>query len=71
MIVAIISAKWNQIDSAETLLGFEEVLYMSLFGWLTIAGPGPISLDWLLQRWFGSARPLEPVAKMRGISVAP
>ncbi len=55
MIVAIISAKWAQIDSAEALLGFEEVLYMGLFGWLTIAGPGPISLDWLLQRRRGSA----------------
>ncbi|MGQ0674261.1 MAG: DoxX family protein [Hyphomicrobium sp.] len=54
MIVAIISAKWNQIDSAATLLGFEEVLYMGLFGWLTIAGPGPVSLDWLLQRWRGT-----------------
>jgi hypothetical protein len=24
---------------------------MALFGWLAVAGPGPISLDWLLQRW--------------------
>ncbi len=50
MIVAIISAKWDQVDSLETLLGFEEVSYMALFGWLAVAGPGPISLDYLLQR---------------------
>ena len=51
MIVAIISAKWVDVDSLETLLGFEEVSYMALFGWLAVAGPGPISLDRLLQRW--------------------
>ena len=50
MLVAIISAKWGQVDSLETLLGFEEVAYMSLFGWLAVAGPGPVSLDYLLQR---------------------
>lgn len=49
MIVAIISAKWAQVDSLETLLGFEEVAYMALFGWLAVAGPGPVSLDNLLQ----------------------
>jgi putative oxidoreductase len=58
MIVAILSAKWDQVDSLETLLGFEEVSYMALFGWLAIAGPGPISLDHLLQR----VRPADAVA---------
>ena len=51
MIVAIVSAKWGDVDSLGTLLGFEEVLYMALFGWLAVAGPGPISLDRLLQNW--------------------
>ncbi len=51
MIVATISAKWAQVDSLETLLGFEELAYMALFGWLAVAGPGPISLDRLLQSW--------------------
>lgn len=51
MIVAIISAKWGQVDSLETLAGFEETAYMALFGWLAVAGPGPVSLDNLLQRW--------------------
>ncbi|HEX2842610.1 DoxX family protein [Hyphomicrobium sp.] len=53
MIVAILAAKLNQIDSLETLLGFEEVAYMALFGWLAVAGPGPVSLDWLL-KWMVS-----------------
>jgi len=51
MIVAIISAKWPQVDSLETLAGFEETAYVALFGWLAVAGPGPVSLDRLLQRW--------------------
>ena len=51
MIVAIRSALWDQVDSAETLLGFEETVYMAVFFWLAVAGPGKISLDYLLQRW--------------------
>ena len=51
MIVATISAKWGDVDSLATLLGFEEIAYMALFGWLAVAGPGPISLDRLLQDW--------------------
>jgi putative oxidoreductase len=50
MIVAIISAKLGDVDSLETLLGFEEMSYLALFLWLAVAGPGPISLDYLLTR---------------------
>jgi putative oxidoreductase len=50
MIVAIVSAKYADIDSLETLLGFEEMSYLALFLWLAVAGPGPLSLDWLLTR---------------------
>lgn len=52
MIVAVAAAKWGFVDSLETLLGFEETAYMALFGWLAIAGPGPVSLDHLMQRWW-------------------
>lgn len=52
MVVAIISAKLDQVTSLETLLGFEEIAYMALFGWLAVAGPGPVSLDALLQRLY-------------------
>jgi putative oxidoreductase len=45
MVVAIISAKASDIDSLETLLGFEEVSYFVMFALLAIAGPGPVSLD--------------------------
>jgi len=50
MLVAIASAKWAQVDSLETLAGFEEVAYMALFGWLAVAGPGPVSLDYIFGR---------------------
>ena len=52
MIVAIRSAKWADVDSLETLLGFDEFEYLALFLWLAIAGPGLVSLDYWLQRWF-------------------
>jgi putative oxidoreductase len=45
MVVAIVAAKRADIDSLETLLGFEEVSYFVMFAWLAIAGPGPVSLD--------------------------
>lgn len=45
MVVAILAAKRADIDSLETLLGFEEVSYFVMFAWLAIAGPGPVSLD--------------------------
>jgi len=50
MIVAIVSAKWDQVDSLETLLGFDETEYLALFLWLAIAGAGRFSLDYLLTR---------------------
>ena len=49
MIVAIASAKWEMVDSLETLLGFDETEYLALFLWLAIAGAGAISVDQLLK----------------------
>jgi putative oxidoreductase len=59
MIVAIRAAKWSDVDSLETLLGFDEFEYLALFLWLAIAGPGVVSVDAWLQRWYdrGSRQP--------------
>jgi putative oxidoreductase len=57
MIVAIKSARWAEVDSLETLLGFDEFEYLALFLWLAIAGAGPVSLDHLLQRALGRRSP--------------
>jgi putative oxidoreductase len=54
MLVAIKSAKWENVDSLETLLGFEEMTYFAAFLWLAIAGPGAASLDRLLLRTTGN-----------------
>jgi putative oxidoreductase len=54
MLVAIKSAKWESVDSLETLLGFEEMTYFAAFLWLAIAGPGAVSLDRLLLRASGN-----------------
>jgi putative oxidoreductase len=51
MIVAIKAAKWDDVDSLETLLGFDETEYLALFLWLAIAGAGALSLDAPLSRW--------------------
>lgn len=50
MIVAVASAKWDMVDSLETLLGFDEIEYLALFLWLAIAGAGTVSIDYLLAR---------------------
>lgn len=52
MIVATASAKWADVDSLETLLGFEEATYFAVFTWLAIAGAGKASLDYLFERRF-------------------
>jgi putative oxidoreductase len=50
MVVAIVSAKLSDIDSLETLLGFEEATYFAVFTWLAIGGAGKASLDYFLER---------------------
>jgi putative oxidoreductase len=52
MAVAIVSAKLSDIDSLETLLGFEESAYFVVFTWLAIGGAGKASLDY----WIGQTR---------------
>jgi putative oxidoreductase len=56
MVVAIKVAKWSDVDSLETLLGFEEVTYLAAFLWLAIAGPGAVSLDRLLLNATGHSK---------------
>lgn len=52
MIVAIRAAKWADVDSLETLLGFDETAYLAIFLWLAIAGAG----TWSVDRWIGGRR---------------
>ena len=66
MIVAIRSAKWADVDSLETLLGFEEFEYLALFLWLAIAGAGPVSVDHWFERWFGRNASVRPEPRAAG-----
>ena len=50
MIVAITTAKWAEVDSLHTLLGFEETLFLAIFTWLAICGAGKASLDHLIEK---------------------
>lgn len=59
MLVAIAAARWSDVDSLQTLLGFEEVSYFVMFGYLGVAGPGPVSLDHLVLRATRSRPPAD------------
>ena len=52
MVVAVVSAKLADVDSLETLLGFEEATYFAVFTWLAITGAGKASLDYMIERYF-------------------
>lgn len=55
MIVAIITAKWAEVESLSGFLGLEEFLLILLLGWLAVAGAGAISLDRVLERGLSRA----------------
>ncbi|MDX1975210.1 MAG: DoxX family protein [Rickettsiales bacterium] len=50
MIFAIVTAKWAEVDSLHTLLGFEETLFLAIFAWLAICGAGKASLDYVIEK---------------------
>jgi putative oxidoreductase len=50
MVVALKTAIWPDVSGLTDLLGRVEVLYLLLFTWIAIAGPGAVSLDALLLR---------------------
>jgi putative oxidoreductase len=60
MAVAIVTARLHNVHGLADFLGLEELAYTLLFFWLVIAGPGRISLDYVIVRWFeGSRTPTE------------
>jgi putative oxidoreductase len=56
MLVAIRTAQWENVDSIASLLGLVEWSYIAIFIWLSIAGPGPISIDGLIGRYLKRER---------------
>jgi len=56
MTVAVLTAKLENLHGISDLLGFEEWTYIVLAFWTAVAGPGPLSLDRLLQNWLRRPR---------------
>jgi putative oxidoreductase len=56
MTVAILTAKLENLHGISDLLGFEELSYIVLSLWIAVAGPGPLSVDRLLQNWLRRPR---------------
>lgn len=48
MMVAIRTALWDQVESVDSLFGISEFLYIALLLWLATHGPGPLSIDHLI-----------------------
>ena len=67
MTVAIRTALWDQVDGIGSLVGLTEFAYVALLVWLATDGAGPISVDHLLSRLGGRAR---PVARVLSASAA-
>lgn len=61
MTVAILTAQASEIHGLSDLFGLVEWTYLTLLVWIALAGPGAVSLDWLL---FGARKPTE----RRGVS---
>jgi putative oxidoreductase len=53
MVVAIATAKRDDLTGLSALVGFEEWSYLVLFVWLALAGAGPLSLDNVVTRLRG------------------
>src|SRR5262245_32430630 len=52
MVVAIITAKWEDVSSISDLVGLNEFAYLVLLCWIAIAGPGWASVDHVLSKRF-------------------
>lgn len=57
MIVALITAKAEDIGSVGDLVGMIEFTYIALLAWLVVAGPGLLSLDHLIARRAAASAP--------------
>ena len=56
MVVAILTAKREQIETVFDLIGFEETTYLVVFLWIAIAGAGKASVDHVLWRALNKSR---------------
>lgn len=56
MIVALLTARKDDIEGISSLFTMIEYLYIVMLVWIGVSGPGPLSLDRLVARSFGAGR---------------
>lgn len=60
MTVAIALVVIHNVQSFDDFVELDEFLYILIFFWLFMAGPGKVSVDTLISRWLGLNRPALP-----------
>jgi putative oxidoreductase len=58
MVIAILTARWSEVDGPAALAGLVETSYLVMYLVLALIGPGAISLDGVLGRWLARRAPL-------------
>lgn len=53
MVVAIALVVIKNVNGFDDLIELDEFVYILIFFWLFMAGPGKVSLDTLFKRWLG------------------
>lgn len=56
MVVAIATAQWANVSSFGDLYGLTEFLYIVVFAWIAVSGPGAVALDPLVEHLLGLER---------------
>ena len=59
MFVAIVKVKIKEVTGIDDFVEMDEALYMFILFWLMMAGPGRISVDYLIGRVLGMGQPAE------------
>ena len=68
MVVALVTALSDRIESPADLFGIAEALYIVLLGWLATRGPGPISLDHAIEVMRARRDQTSPVTRSASMS---
>jgi putative oxidoreductase len=50
MILLLALTRWSEVHSVDAFVGLKEAQFLALFLWLGVAGPGPMSVDTLIER---------------------
>ena len=53
MVVAILVVVIKNVSGFDEFVELDEFVYILIFFWLLVAGPGKVSLDTLVNRWLG------------------